>query len=271
VEKRIPAGGFDTAVIVKEDAMSWRTIGVIGFLAALCVLFVAVPHGYTGSRDEAPARPAEADKDTRVWTTEFGEDKRDLGPTGRNPFFILEPGYRLVLKKGDVILTKTVLDETKLVDGVQTRVVEEKETKNGEITEVARNYYAISKRTNSVYYFGEDVDFYEKGKVVSHEGAWLSGAGGAKFGLMMPGTPLVGGRYYQEVAPKVALDRAEILSLRETVKTPAGTFENCLKTEETTPLEPATKEFKYYAPGVGLVADDKLELVEYGFQKKAKE
>jgi hypothetical protein len=87
---------------------------------------------------------------------------------------------------------------------------------------------------------------------------------------MMPGTPLVGGRYYQEIAPKVAVDRAEILSTNETVETPAGAFKNCLKLEETNPLEPGTKEYKYYAPGIGLAVDDKLELVQHGFLDKPK-
>src|SRR5262249_51522513 len=34
------------------------------------------------------------------WTTEFAVDRKDLGPTGRNPYFILEPGYTLVLEAG---------------------------------------------------------------------------------------------------------------------------------------------------------------------------
>jgi hypothetical protein len=249
--------------------MFWRTVGVTGSLALLIALFATAPGGHTRPQDRAPEKPA-ADPDRRTWTTDFGEDPRDLGPTGRNPYFILEPGYTLVLKKGDVELTKTVLNDTKMVDGVLTRVVEEKETKKGKITEVALNYFAISKRTNSVYYFGEDVDFYEDGKVVSHEGAWLSGVKGAKFGLMMPGTPLVGGRFYQEIAPKVAEDRAEILSTSETIEVPAGTFKNCLKLEETNPLEPGAKEYKYYAPGVGLVQDDNLELIKHGFTGKPK-
>ncbi len=76
----------------------------------------------------------------------------------------------------------------------------------------------------------------------------------------MPGTALIGARYFQEIAPKVALDRAEIVSLDSVQKTPAGTF-RCLKTEESTPLEPGVKEFKYYAPGIGLVREKNLRLV----------
>ena len=34
---------------------------------------------------------------------------------------------------------------------------------------------------------------------------------------------------------------------------PFGTFENCLETEDTTPLEPDVVEKKYYAKGIGNV------------------
>ena len=76
----------------------------------------------------------------------------------------------------------------------------------------------------------------------------------------MPGLNLVGARYFQEVAPDVALDRAETLSVTETMETPAGTFTNVLKTKETSGLEKG-KEFKFYAPEVGLIHDADLGLV----------
>src|SRR4030095_430005 len=181
-----------------------------------------------------------------TWTTEFPIDKQDLASTGRNPYFTLEPGHYLVLREGDVELTITVLTETKLVDGVQTRVVEERETKAGKLSEISRNYFAISKRTNDVFYFGEDVDIYEGGKVASHSGAWLSGVNGARFGLYMPGRPSVNARYYQEVAPGVAMDRTEIVRLTETVRAPAGESKGCLKVKEPPPLEPGVTDYKTY-------------------------
>ena len=198
------------------------------------------------------------------WTKDFPIEKGELVPIGRNPYFILEPGYILVLEGGDAQLIITVLNETRMVDGVETRVVEERETKGGKLIEVSRNYFAINKRTNDVFYFGEDVDMYKDGKVVSHAGSWLSGVKKAKFGLMMPGQPSLEARYYQEVAPKVALDRAEIVSISETVKTPAGEFTNCVKVKETTPLEPLVTDYKYYAPGIGIVQDGGLKLVKFG-------
>jgi len=196
------------------------------------------------------------------WTSVFLVEKDELLSVGRNPYFILEPGYMLVLEGHGAQLIITVLNETKKVDGVETRVVEERETKGGKLVEVARNYFAISKRTNDVFYFGEDVDMYKDGKIANHDGSWLSGVNGSKFGLMMPGRVLLHSRYYQEVAPNIAMDRATIVSVTETVKTPAGEFKNCVKVEETSPLSRFTTEYKYYAPGIGMVSDGGMKLVK---------
>lgn len=198
------------------------------------------------------------------FTRTFREEKADLGPTGVNPFFSLEVGYMLEFAGGDEKLVITVLDETIKVDGVECRIVEEREWEGEDLIEVSRNFFAISKRTNSVYYFGEDVDMYKDGKVVSHDGAWRSGENGAVFGLMMAGTPILGGKYYQEIAPEVAMDRAEIKSLSDTLETPAGKFTDCLTAIESTPLEPGVTEAKIYAPGIGLIRDADLKLVKYG-------
>jgi hypothetical protein len=202
-------------------------------------------------------------KGTKPFADSFNVDKTDLVSVGKNPYFILEPGYFVTLEDKTTVLTITVLKETKLVDGVETRVVEEKETANGQLVEISRNYFAISKKTGDLFYFGENVNEYKNGKVVGHGGTWLSGVDGARFGLMLPGTPVVGLRYQQEVAPKVALDRAEIVSLTETFETPAGKFTNCLKTEESSGLE-AGKASKLYAPGVGLLTDAGLKLAKCG-------
>jgi len=220
-----------------------------------------------GSKGKKGAKKAKAGAESAKWMDSFDEEKADLAPTGKNPFFILEPGYVLRLRgPKNTELTITVLDETKTIDGVETRVVEERETKNGQLTEVSLNWFAISKKTGNVYYFGEDSKDYKNGKVVGQSGSWEAGVKGARFGMMMPAKPEVGQRYYQEVAPKVAMDRAENVSLSETVKVPAGEFKNCLKTEESSALE-GGKEYKYYAPGVGLLKDEDFELVSYGNEK----
>ncbi len=70
----------------------------------------------------------------------------------------------------------------------------------------------------------------------------------------------------QEVAPGIAMDSAQIISIDEEMDTPVGDFEDVLKVRETTSLEPGLVEFKYYAPGVGLINDGELELVKYGWK-----
>jgi hypothetical protein len=80
----------------------------------------------------------------------------------------------------------------------------------------------------------------------------------------MPANPAMGRKFAQEIAPKVAMDRCEIVSTSEKLSLPAGDFENCLKIKETTPLEPDSVEYKLYAPQVGLIVDGDLKLVKYG-------
>ena len=84
----------------------------------------------------------------------------------------------------EVCVTITVLDETKQVAGVETRVVEERETADGKPAETSRNYFAVGAQSHNLYYFGEDVDNYRDGKVINHESAWLAGKRGARFGLV---------------------------------------------------------------------------------------
>lgn len=186
--------------------------------------------------------------------------------SGINPFFPLEPGRWSELRgheDGETIEVRiSVLFDTEMVAGVETRVVEEREWVDGELVEVSRNFLAICEPTGNVFYFGEDVDIYEDGQVVSHDGAWRAGVGGARAGVLMPGSFLLGSRYYQEIAPQVALDRACHTRMAMSVWTPAGNFTGCVQIEETTPLEPDDLSIKRYCPGVGLVYDDGIRLVD---------
>lgn len=217
----------------------------------------------------ASAGPAQRNQKAagQTWRDSFLADKSNLTDTGRNPYFILEPGYRLTFEHGKDTLIITVLEETKLADGVKTRAVEERETSGGQLAEISKNYFAIDKTTHDLYYFGEDVDEYKNGKVTGHEGSWLAGVNGARFGLMLPGNPRPGDRYYQEQAPKVAMDRAEVISVTETVKVPAGAYRNVLHTRESSALE-AGSEDKWYAPDVGLIKDAEFVLARVDPAKK---
>lgn len=174
-----------------------------------------------------------------------------------NPLFPLIRGtvytYRFTNDEGveEKVVTE-VTDQTKVVLGIDCTVVHDQEFEDGELVEDTYDWYAQDKDGN-VWYLGEDTQELEDGKVISTDGAWEAGVDGAEPGIIMLVDPQPGQRYRQEYYAGEAEDRAEVVSINHTVTVPYGTFENCLKVRETTPLEPDVLEFKYYAPGVGFI------------------
>jgi hypothetical protein len=209
------------------------------------------------------------------YTSSFNLENCTFSSTGKNPYFILEPGYQLVFEgqgdEGPVNVTSLVLNETKnFGDGIVARAVEEKtiDAETGDLLELTNDYFSICNETNTVVYLGEDVNDYENGKVVGHEGAWLHGSNNSRAGLIMPGIILLGSKYYQEISPEVAMDKAEIIGVNETVTVPAGSFSNVVHMLETSDLEPASAaEENLHAPGIGQVIDGDTKLVKYGYVK----
>ncbi len=207
-----------------------------------------------------PAPPAVA---AAAFTGDFRLESCTWSAQGRqNPYFNLRPGFQLILEGEDdgeeVHLEITVTNRLETITfrtarGVQVtlaaRLVEERESKDGELVEVSRNWFARCVETSDVFYFGEEVDFYENGAVVGHGGSWRAGENGAQPGIIMPGSFLLGARYFQEGVA---------------VPLPAGILGDCVTVEETTPIEPAARGRKTYCPRVGLVKDGVLELVGFG-------
>jgi hypothetical protein len=249
-------------IIEMQHTVYERRIDVMMRLLRMCAILLmitsSIVSGIRADDEKESAMSAE-------WTDSFPLDECNFSDTGQNKYFILEPGYQLILKGVEdydsVTLVITVLDETQQVDGVLTRIVEERESVGGELIEVSRNFFAFCRTYGSIFYFGEDVDIFEDGQVAGHEGTWQAGDKGFRPGLMMPGLPLVGASYYQEIAPKVAMDRARIVNTDTTINTPWEVYEHCLVTEETSDLEPNSKEYKFYAPRIGLIRDGQLWLV----------
>lgn len=135
---------------------------------------------------------------------------------------------------------------------VEAFAVEDRETENGELSEVAIDYFAQAD-DGTVYYLGEEVNEYKGGKIVSHEGAWMYGVDTKKLTPLMPGAPKVGARFRSEDVSKTLFEDDEVVSLSETVTVPTGTYHECLKIKEGLP--DGTIEYKYFAKGVGCIRE----------------
>jgi hypothetical protein len=212
-----------------------------------------------------------------AFSSTFQEERCRFKTRGDNPFFPLRPGWRIVLESDEERAEITVLHDTRLVDGVLTRIVEELEfEKDGdELVPVERslNFMAVCDKTGSVHYFGEEVFFFdEDGNPIPGTGGWEAGKNGARAGIIMPGTILVGGGYYQEIAPEdSALDKGRITSLTGECEAGEFTFdEPCVEIVDTTDCDPDSQDGKVYAAGVGNVVDEDLEVTSFGFVHKGK-
>ncbi len=179
-----------------------------------------------------------------------------------NPYFHLTPGITFIYQgeseDAPERVEVNITNETKVILGVTCIVVRDRVWIDDELAEDTFDWYAQDKDGN-VWYFGEDSREMEDGVVVSTQGSWEAGVDGAKPGIIMKATPKVGDSYRQELYTGVAEDMGEVLGLNESVTVPFGTFENCLKTKDFTPLEPGVAEHKYYAPGVGFIKSVTVE------------
>jgi hypothetical protein len=211
------------------------------------------------------------------WAPANFVDPDDIGDAvAPNPYFPLVVGAYWVLQGGDEVITDTVMDKTKLIDGVRCRVLLDVVEDDGVVIEVTDDWYAQDLAGN-VWYCGESArdfetfegDEPEEPELVEIDGSFKAGRDGAKPGILMLASPQVGDAYRQEVAVGDAEDVAEVLSITGTESVDAASCTNdCVVTRDFTPLEPGVDEIKYYAPGVGLILEvddegNRTELVEF--------
>jgi hypothetical protein len=120
---------------------------------------------------------------------------------------------------------------------------------SGILTEDTLDWYAQDDQGN-VWYLGEFSTELPSG---DHTGSWTAGVDGAQPGYIMETAPQVGDNYCQENAPGIAQDAAQVISLTASRTVPYGTFTgNVLQTKDYSLIEPHS-EYKYYAPGVGML------------------
>ena len=211
-------------------------------------------------------------------------DPDDIGGAVEpNPYLPLVVGNQWVYEGGGEIVTVTVLDKTKLIDGVTCRVVNDvveemdDDGEPGNLVEDTDDWFA-QHVNGDVHYCGElardfeypEGDDPEEAELVTIDGSFKAGRDGAKSGLLVPAMPVVGQGYRQEWALGDAEDVVEVISVTGTASSPFASCTNeCLVTRDFSPLDPGSEENKYYAEDVGLILEidlesgERLELVNF--------
>src|SRR5438093_12252569 len=171
-----------------------------------------------------------------------------------NPYFPLRPGTTFIyggqMPGGFERDEFAVTHNTRVILGVTCVEVHDSVFTNGVLTEDTLDWFAQDREGN-VLYFGENTHELEDGLITTIDGTFMAGVNGDKPGIIMKAHPAISDFYRQEFSLNNAEDFAGTLSLTEVVTVRAGSFNHCLKSEETTPLEPDLLEDKFYAPGVG--------------------
>jgi hypothetical protein len=216
---------------------------------SLLALLIATTTGCHSAGAHAPS-PADSPYHPQITPAQFrNSTKID------NPYHPLIPGtvMKYVERDGDETADDviTVTNDTKVLMGIKCVVVRDTVTKNGRVAEDTYDYFAQDDRGN-VWYFGEATRETSASGKTSTKGSWEAGIKGALPGLIMPADPRPGQPYRQEYAPGEAEDMGQVVARGETVKVPAGSYDDCVKTKEWSKIERGT-ENKWYAKGVGFV------------------
>lgn len=188
-----------------------------------------------------------------------------------NPYFPLTPGTTFVYEghtsQGLEHDEFSVTSKTKVILGVTCVEVRDTVRLDGKLAEDTFDWFAQDVEGN-VWYFGENTHELEGGLITTIDGSFVAGVDGASPGIVMEAHPAIGDFYRQEFDLANAEDFAEVAGRPASVTVPFGTFSHCLKTKETTPLEPDLREDKFYCQGVGNmltvdeVTGEKTELIE---------
>lgn len=188
-----------------------------------------------------------------------------------NKYFPIVPGRTLsyAVANGDNGDRMTVTDtaDTKMVMGVLCLGVHERGLNSERLFGDTWRWYA-QNQDGDVWFFAQETKKYDF-DVVIEDWSWQAGTAGAKPGIVMPGRPqdYLNKQFQEEFVAGVIEDKAQVVSLNETVTVPYGTFAGCLKIK----VFSGRDEYRYYAQGIGLVLSEtvaaggrRVELVGIG-------
>ena len=214
-------------------------------------------------------------------------------PTNPNRYFPLQVGNRWEFRSGNEVDVVEVVNETKLIAGVNCIVFRDLVSRDGDLAEATDDWYAPAKNGNT-WYFGEEAKDFEsfegddprRPELVSIDGSFKAGRNRDKPGIIFLASPTKGAVYFEEFSLGNAEDVTEILSvnygfgnnsdLDQSVPQQLAQrlcSNDCVVTKNFSLLEPDLFARKYSAPGIGVFLEvestgEVSQLVDCNFDAK---
>lgn len=233
----------------KQERWSARGLAALALGAAVGL---SACGGSAGGGEAAASLDVRA---TKVVPANFGDPA-----TGANPYLPLVPGSQGV-RRGTTrvggrrvphLVTTTITDVYRKVDGVRTVVQLDHETDGGQVNQVSLDYVAEDQAGN-VWSLGGYTEEYEGGRFVAGIDPWLAGVNGAKAGILVQADPKTSTPFYYVSQPdKEEASVAEVIDIGVRHCAPFGCFDDVLVVREGNASAP-DNEFKYYARDVGQI------------------
>jgi hypothetical protein len=180
-----------------------------------------------------------------------------------NDWTPLIPGTEFVLngvvREGGKVhrhqIKSLVTDMKKVVDGIPTVVVWERDFSQGKLQE-SELFFAAQDDNKNVWLFGEYPELWSStGRFKGAPDTWIAPTFGTQPGIFMYRAPRVGQIFSQGYAPHVKFyDRARVLRKGLKICTPARCYRHVLEFDEYAPYAPKDgHQRKYYAKGFGTI------------------
>ena len=232
------------------------------------LLVVASLTAATAAAATAAAAPAAATSTKELCgpgsVLRFNRSAFPAEPNIDNQWLRLRPGMQYTTT-GKVIspdgtttrtVVSTVTGLTKVIDGVKTIAVWDRDYSDGELVESELAFFAQTEK-GTVWLFGEYPEEYENGELVGAPSTFISGIDRARAGIAMQAKPHRNTpAYVQAYAPTVDfLDCGDVFAKDQRVCVPTGCYNDVLVIDEFNPLDPpsAGHQRKFYSAGTGLI------------------
>jgi hypothetical protein len=190
---------------------------------------------------------------------EYDDDNFPHPTTTTNRWFPLVPGteftYQGTADGSAHKLVFTVTNLTKVIGGVRTRVIWDRDFSGSQLVESELTFFAVDEDTN-LWTIGEYPEEYENGKFTGAPSTWIAGQARAKAGVLVPGHPVLGKPgFVQGLAPSIGFfDCGRVFAKDKKTCVPVDCYKGVLVVDEWSPDDPGGgHQRKDYAPGFGLV------------------